>query len=123
MNCQGRFYSPRRAAFEKPARVAVGFRSVITLANQEAGYTLWQTPFLLPIRPPGARVAQRQSTMTDETNALPVDDETSLLDLLLVVAENARLLIFGPILAGLAALGIAFVVPPTFTAATRMCVG
>ena len=43
--------------------------------------------------------------MTDETNALSADDEIRLLDLLLVVAENARLLIFGPILAGLAALG------------------
>jgi len=46
--------------------------------------------------------------MTDETTPLPPEDEISLLDLLLVVAENARLLIFGPLLAGLAALGIAF---------------
>ncbi|OFZ97472.1 MAG: lipopolysaccharide biosynthesis protein [Betaproteobacteria bacterium RIFCSPLOWO2_02_FULL_62_17] len=44
----------------------------------------------------------------------------SLLDLLLVVAENARLLIFGPLLAGLVALGIAFIIPPTFTATTRI---
>jgi len=48
------------------------------------------------------------------------DDEISVLDLLLVVAENARLLIFGPLLAGLAALGIAFIIPPTFTATTRI---
>ncbi len=48
------------------------------------------------------------------------EDEISLLDLLLVVAENARLLIFGPLLAGLAALGIAFIIPPTFTATTRI---
>ncbi len=47
------------------------------------------------------------------------EDEISLLDLLLVVAENARLLIFGPLLVGLAALGYAFTIPPTFTAATR----
>ena len=52
--------------------------------------------------------------MTDETAPLPPDD--GLLDLLLVVAENARLLVFGPLLAGLAALGIAFIIPPTFTA-------
>ena len=58
--------------------------------------------------------------MTDESPLPPADDEISLLDLLLVVAENARLLIFGPILAGLAALGIAFVIPPTFTATTRI---
>jgi hypothetical protein len=37
-----------------------------------------------------------------------------------VVAENARLLIFGPLLAGLAALGIAFIIPPTFTATSRI---
>ena len=38
------------------------------------------------------------------------EDEISLLDLLLVVAENARLLIFEPLIAGLAAPGIAFLV-------------
>ena len=58
--------------------------------------------------------------MTDETTPLAPEDEISLLDLLLVVAENARLLIFGPLLAGLAALGIAFIIPPTFTATTRI---
>ena len=58
--------------------------------------------------------------MTDESTPPPPDDEISLLDLLLVVAENARLLIFGPLLAGLAALGIAFIIPPTFTATTRI---
>ncbi len=58
--------------------------------------------------------------MTDETQLAPADDEISLLDLLLVIAENARLLIFGPLLAGLAALGIAFIIPPTFTATTRI---
>lgn len=58
--------------------------------------------------------------MTDEPQPTLPEDEISLLDLLLVVAENARLLVFGPILAGLAALGIAFVIPPTFTATTRI---
>ena len=58
--------------------------------------------------------------MTDETAPLPPEDEISLLDLLLVVAENARRLIFGPLLAGLAAPGIAFTIPPTFTATTRI---
>jgi len=58
--------------------------------------------------------------MTDETAPLPPDDEISLLDLLLVVAENARLLVFGPLLASLAALGIAFVIPSTFTATTHI---
>ena len=46
------------------------------------------------------------------------DDEISLLDLLQVVAENLRLLILGPLLAGLTALGVSFLVTPTFTAKT-----
>lgn len=46
------------------------------------------------------------------------DDEISLLDLLVVVAENLRLLVFGPLIVGLMALGIAFLIPPTFTART-----
>lgn len=41
--------------------------------------------------------------------------EISLLDLLIVVAENLKLLIFGPIVAGLLALGYAFTLPPSFT--------
>ncbi len=46
------------------------------------------------------------------------DDEVSLLDLALVVAENLRLLILGPLVVGLAALGISFLIKPTFTATT-----
>jgi uncharacterized protein involved in exopolysaccharide biosynthesis len=44
------------------------------------------------------------------------DDEISLLDLLLVLAENIKLLILGPLIVGLAALGISFQIPETFTA-------
>jgi tyrosine-protein kinase Etk/Wzc len=44
------------------------------------------------------------------------DDEISLLDLLQVVAENLRLLVLGPLLVGLAALGVSFQIAPTFTA-------
>jgi uncharacterized protein involved in exopolysaccharide biosynthesis len=47
-------------------------------------------------------------------------DEISLLDLALVVAENLRLLVIGPLVVGLAALGISFAVPPTFTAKVVM---
>ena len=47
------------------------------------------------------------------------DDEISLLDLLQVVADNLRLLVLGPLLAGLLALGFAFTIPPTFTATTK----
>ncbi len=47
------------------------------------------------------------------------DDEISLLDLLQVVADNLRLLILGPLVAGLLALGISFAITPTFTATTK----
>jgi len=43
-----------------------------------------------------------------------------LLDLLALIAENIRLLAFGPIAVGLVALGIAFLIPPTFSATTRI---
>jgi uncharacterized protein involved in exopolysaccharide biosynthesis len=46
------------------------------------------------------------------------EDEISLLDLLQTVAENLKLLILGPLAVGLAAFGIGFVIPPTFTAKT-----
>jgi tyrosine-protein kinase Etk/Wzc len=47
------------------------------------------------------------------------DDEISLLDLLQVVVDNLRLLVLGPLVCGLAALGISFALPPTFTAKTQ----
>lgn len=53
---------------------------------------------------------------TSPSTSLDDDAEISLLDLLQVVVENLRLLVFGPLLAGIVALGIAFLVPPTFTA-------
>ena len=46
-------------------------------------------------------------------------DDISLLDLLQVVADNLRLLVLGPLAAGLAALGISFAIAPTYTATTR----
>jgi uncharacterized protein involved in exopolysaccharide biosynthesis len=45
--------------------------------------------------------------------------DISLLDLLQVVVDNLRLLVLGPLAAGLAALGLSFAVAPTFTATTR----
>lgn len=47
------------------------------------------------------------------------DDEISLLDLLHTVVDNLRLLVLGPLAVGLAALGISFLIPPTFTATTQ----
>ena len=55
----------------------------------------------------------KQSSMQEE-------DEIDLLDILQVVAENARLLILGPLVIGLAALGLSFLITPTFTATTRI---
>lgn len=52
--------------------------------------------------------------MTDAATSHIEDDEIDLLDLLVVIAENLKLLILAPLLVGLAALGIAFVVPKTF---------
>ena len=45
-----------------------------------------------------------------------MDDEISLLDLLQTVVDNLRLLVLGPLAVGVAALGISFLVTPTFTA-------
>ena len=58
--------------------------------------------------------------MTNQpTDSTEQDDaEISLLDLLQVVADNLRLLLGGSLLAGLVALGVSFVITPTFTAST-----
>lgn len=42
------------------------------------------------------------------------EEEVGLLDLLVTLAENARLLIIGPLLVGLCALGLGFALPQTF---------
>jgi tyrosine-protein kinase Etk/Wzc len=64
--------------------------------------------------PPDAVIASeaRQSMSAD-------DDKISLLDLLQVVADNLRLLVLGPLAAGVLALAISFTITPTFTATTK----
>ena len=57
--------------------------------------------------------------MSDQPAVEPADEEISLLDIALVLAENLRLLVLGPLAVGLAALGISFAIPPTFTAKTQ----
>jgi tyrosine-protein kinase Etk/Wzc len=47
------------------------------------------------------------------------DDEISLLDLLQTIVDNLRLLVLGPLAVGLTALGISFLVSPTYTAKTQ----
>ena len=56
--------------------------------------------------------------MDQESQPTYDDDEISLLDLGVVIAENLRLLVFGPLAAGLIALGASFLIPPTYTART-----
>ena len=58
------------------------------------------------------------ATPPNADQGLP-DDEISLLDLLQVVADNLRLLLLGPLAVGLAALGVSFLLTPTFTAKTQ----
>jgi uncharacterized protein involved in exopolysaccharide biosynthesis len=58
--------------------------------------------------------------MNDTTfSSAEAEDEISLLDLLQTIVDNLRLLILGPLAVGLAALGISFAVPPTFTATVK----
>jgi len=60
--------------------------------------------------------------MTDTPSTLPEadDQEIDLLDLLQTIVDNLRLLVLGPLSVGLAALGISFLVTPTFTAQVQM---
>ena len=51
--------------------------------------------------------------MTD-TPHYPEDDEISLLDLLQTIVDNLRLLVIGPLVAGLLAYGVALVIPKTY---------
>ncbi|HEY4663535.1 MAG TPA: Wzz/FepE/Etk N-terminal domain-containing protein [Comamonas sp.] len=52
--------------------------------------------------------------MADPTAPHSSSDEFDLLDLLIVVAENLKLLVLVPLIVGLAALGIAFAIPKTY---------
>ncbi len=54
--------------------------------------------------------------MTDTFNTTD-DDEINLLDLLLVVVQNLRLLVLGPLTVGLLALGVSYLLPPTYESA------
>ena len=47
------------------------------------------------------------------------DDEISLLDILQIVVENLRLLVFGPIICGFIVLSITFTIDPSFKAKTQ----
>jgi uncharacterized protein involved in exopolysaccharide biosynthesis len=49
-----------------------------------------------------------------ENSHSPADDEIDLLDLLVTIAENIKLLILGPLLAGVLAFGVVSVMPATY---------
>jgi tyrosine-protein kinase Etk/Wzc len=72
---------------------------------------------------PATGIASPPSVIASEARQsmppAPDDDEISLLDLLQVVADNLRLLVLGPLAAGLLALGYSFTITPTFTATTK----
>jgi uncharacterized protein involved in exopolysaccharide biosynthesis len=53
------------------------------------------------------------------TNRQESDEELSLLDLLLTIVDNLRLLVFGPLVVGLLALGYSFTLTPIYTAKTQ----
>ena len=56
--------------------------------------------------------------MAREDAELDDDEGVSLLDLAIPLAEHWKLLVIGPLLAGLVALGITYLIAPTFTART-----
>jgi len=62
---------------------------------------------------------ENQSAENNMLIGMQDDDEISLLDLLQTIVDNLRLLVLGPLVIGLAALGISFSIPPTFTAKTQ----
>ncbi len=49
-----------------------------------------------------------------DTAYAPQEEDVSLLDILVTLAENIKLLIIGPLLVGLCVLGIGYVVPQTY---------
>lgn len=50
----------------------------------------------------------------------PQDEEMDLLDLLVTLAENWKLLVFGPLIAGIAAFGIGFAIPKTYESSSSV---
>jgi uncharacterized protein involved in exopolysaccharide biosynthesis len=68
---------------------------------------------------PAPDVIANEARQSVPTAIPPEDDEISLLDLLQVVADNLRLLVLGPLVAGLLALGYSFTITPTYTATTK----
>ena len=65
--------------------------------------------------------SDREVSAADSVNASDLDDRdegVSLFDIAVVLSEHLRLLIIGPLVVGLFALGITYLITPTFTAKT-----
>jgi uncharacterized protein involved in exopolysaccharide biosynthesis len=64
-------------------------------------------------------VNDNQSAESNLQIGIQDEDEISLLDLLQTIVDNLRLLVLGPLAVGFTALGISFLIPPTYTAKTQ----
>jgi uncharacterized protein involved in exopolysaccharide biosynthesis len=64
-------------------------------------------------------MASNEATLVSH-DATREEQETGLLDLLQVVAENLRLLLLGPLLVGILAFGYTFTMTRTYTATTKL---
>jgi tyrosine-protein kinase Etk/Wzc len=64
-------------------------------------------------------VNDNQSAESNLPMGMQDDDEISLLDLLQTIVDNLRLLVLGPLAVGITALGISYLIPPTYTAKTQ----
>ena len=64
-------------------------------------------------------VNDNQSAENNMPMGMQDEDEISLLDLLQIIVDNLRLLVLGPLAVGFTALGISFLIPPTYTAKTQ----
>ncbi len=58
------------------------------------------------------------SPIINDSSAPVLDGEIGLLDIGVAIAENLRLLVIGPLVAGLVALAVTTMIAPTFTART-----
>jgi len=63
-------------------------------------------------------VAADENASPEDRNGVDGGENLSLLDIAVVLAEHLKLLIAGPLIVGLLALGITYLMTPTFTART-----
>jgi hypothetical protein len=73
-----------------------------------------------------ALIVARQKILIKGNKKMEIDTqqhEVSLLDLVVVVAENLKLLILGPVVVGLLALGIGYALPKSFASQAYLSLG